>query len=549
MDNQISIGSEARHSECSQAMASQVCFDDVYSKPPVRDDGAKAAVQMKIESQAAAKAGAETPAAEKTLDAKPATNQKQTQDSLSIEQILNGLSDKPVHTRAFADSYGRVTHLALMLSPYAADDVRTNMLGAYKTLFNEMEPDTKFTIVVQNDKDKADVEKVIKDNNVPNPERINFLNPNVGDLTVWARDMMLGMYTPDDPAHTALMHQTTLHSWHANDMQVPAKISDSNPKIILDTEPFIVTDGGDVQTNTKEAFVGYYSVVSSEMKIADALSKDPALKQRVFDFYKQHFGKEVVESDPKDLHFPYKKQPKTDPDDGSFDLVRDPAFQRRELGATKVTEQKALEDLTVLLMSDRLDKPVTVMGRDDPKFPGREFDPATDHMDMGCTPIDDNTFLVGDPSMAKDIIAGMAPKEKDQVEKVLSERAGHAVKLPDSGPFQPHNRDDQSDFDAYAHVLEAKGYKVIRVPHLEPPKAGDPYLSYNNCLMERFEKDGKEIRRVFLPHYGVPKLDEAADKVWKSQGFEVHPIALQALSAEWGALRCVSNWLDRSPRG
>jgi N-dimethylarginine dimethylaminohydrolase len=192
------------------------------------------------------------------------------------------------------------------------------------------------------------------------------------------------------------------------------------------------------------------------------------------------------------------------------------------------------------------------LGRDDPKAPGVEKDPATDHMDMGCTPIDDKTFLVGDPSMARDAIATFTPKERAQLEEVLSKRAGHEVKLPDasaSGPFQPRNRDDQSDFDAYAHILEAKGYKVLRVPHLEPPKDRDPYISYNNCLMERFEKDGKEVRRVFLPHYGIQKLDEAADKVWKSQGFEVHPIPLGALSAEWGALRCVSNWLDRSPRG
>ncbi len=476
----------------------------------------------------------------KATDTAPKAEEK------SLEEILNGLSAPPTHTRAFADSYGRVTNLALMLSPYATDDYRSQMLGAYKTLFTEMEPDTKFNIVVQTDKDQADVEKVIADARVANPNRITFLKPNVGDLTIWARDMMVGMYTPDDPQHTALLHQTTLHSWHLNDMQVPEKISASNPSIVLDTEPFIVTDGGDVQTNTKEAFVGYYSVVSTEMKIAEALSKDPALKTKVFDFYKQHYGSEVVEPAPADLHFPYIKEASKEPNDPSYKLVRDPAFHRDDLGQGKVTEQHALEDLAVKLMSDRLDKPVQVMGRDDPKLPGREMDPATDHMDMGCTPIDDHTFLVGDPSLARQAVASMLPEEKAHLEEVLSKRAGYAVKLNE---FEPHNRDDQNDFDAYAHILEAKGYKVVRVPHLEPPKAGDPYTSYNNCLMERFEKDGKEIRRVFLPHYGVQKLDDMADKVWQSQGFEVHPIPLGALSAQWGALRCVSNWLDRSPRG
>ena len=136
--------------------------------------------------------------------------------------------------------------------------------------------------------------------------------------------------------------------------------------------------------------------------------------------------------------------------------------------------------------------------------------------------------------------------EKEQLVNMLSERAGHPV-----NPLDPAKYDSvkQSDFDAYAHILEGKGYQVLRVPYLEPLDPGDPYFSYNNCLMERFDKDGQPVRRVFLPHYGVQKLDDIADNVWKSQGFDVHPIPLATLSSEWGALRCVSNWIDRSPRG
>jgi len=464
-------------------------------------------------------------------------------DDLSLEQLLNGVSTPMPHTRIFADSYGRVTWLALMISPYVKDEDRTQMLGGYKTLFTEMEPDTKFLIIYQTDQDKADVGKVISDNNVANPERITFLNPNVGDLTIWARDMMVGMYTPDDAAHTALLHQTTLHSWHANDMLVPAKIAAAFPSIVLDTEPFIVTDGGDVQSNTHQAFAGYYSIVSAEMKIADAIARDAALKARVYAYYQRHFGKQIAEPAAGDLHFPYVKQ---DRPDGSYQLVRDPAFKREDAGPGKVTLQHALEDLAIRLFEDRFDKPVQVMGREDPTLPGQEMDPATDHMDMGCTPVDDNTSFVGDPSLAKQAIASMSAIEREALEGLLSRRAGHEVKLP---VFAPHNRDDQSDFDAYVHILEGLGYQVGRVPHLEPPKPGDPYISFNNCLMERFIKDGREIRRVFLPHYNNAKLDDMADAVWKAHGFEVHPIPLWALSSEWGALRCVSNWLDRWPRG
>src|SRR6185369_14318751 len=117
--------------------------------------------------------------------------------------------------------------------------------------------------------------------------------------------------------------------------------------------------GGDTLSNTKESFAGYYSIVSTEMKIADAINKDPALKAKVFDYYKQHYGKD----------------PKPGQNDGSFDLNRDPAFVRQDAGPGKVTEQHALEDLAVQLFSDVFDKPVQVMGRDDPKAPGKEKDP------------------------------------------------------------------------------------------------------------------------------------------------------------------------------
>lgn len=470
-------------------------------------------------------------------------------DAPTLEEILNG-QPETTHTRQLADSYGRVTHLALQLSPYVGGDDRTQLLGAYKTLFTEMEPDTKFTVVVQTNADQADVQQIIKDNNVPDPERITFLNPNVGDLTVWARDQMVGLYTPDDPTHTALLHQTTLHSWHANDMQVPARIAAADPSIILDTEPFIVTDGGDVQSNTKEAFAGYYSIVSTEMKMYDQMTQDATLKGKLFDYYQSRTGNHVVEPDG-DVHFPYKK---IDLGGGVYRLDHDPDFHPLDLGPGKVTEQQMLEDLAVQLFSDRFDKPVTIMGKDNPATPDHIEEPATDHMDMGCTPIDDQTFMVGDPRLAQTLFASMSAEERTQAEAVLSKLNGREIKLDDfgshaRGKFGPHNRNNPADFDEYARLLTSKGYNVARVPHAEPAEDGKPYISYNNCLMERFEKDGQQIRRVFLPQYGIPKLDDYANQVWQSQGFEVHPIPLAALSAEWGALRCTTNWLDRDPRG
>lgn len=142
------------------------------------------------------------------------------------------------------------------------------------------------------------------------------------------------------------------------------------------------------------------------------------------------------------------------------------------------------------------------------------------------TPIDDHTFLVGDPTLTRTLLSGADTKWSGLL-----------------------NRDHPCDFNEYARQLEAKGYEVKRIPHHEPGSLGEPYISYNNCLMERFEKDGREIRRVFLPVYGIEPLDRAACQTWESVGYEVIPLQLSALSSQWGALRCISNWLDRSPQG
>ena len=140
----------------------------------------------------------------------------------------------------------------------------------------------------------------------------------------------------------------------------------------------------------------------------------------------------------------------------------------------------------------------------------------------------------------------MTADEKKQAEAKLSEVAGKPVTLEDYFGPGLRNRDNQEDFESYKRIAERKGLSVTRMPHLEPG-GGLPYISYNNCLMERFEKDGQEVRRVFLPVYGVEKLDNYAIGTWQSKGFEVIPMELGALSAYWGALRCISNWMERSP--
>jgi hypothetical protein len=435
----------------------------------------------------------------------------------ALTRIMAGEAAKTVQ---FADSAGRVQHLALMLSPYVEDDARTQVLDAYKTLFTRMEPDTKFTVVVATDQDRADVQQLIQDAGVQNPERIQLLSPQDANLTVWARDMMIPKFIPGDDSHSALMAQQPLHNWHLSDSTVPQIITDANPSIQLDNEPALVTDGGDVQANTKEAFAGYYSLAATENQLHEGLIGQP-FKEDVIKWYQDKTGKTVIET-PPNTTFPFRFVPMTAPDGTQITRMEDnPDYAMPALKDGQVSDAQMYDDLAVNLFELNLGKPVTIMGRDDVTTPHHE-EPATDHMDMGLTPVDDKTFFVGDPTLTRRLLGNKTPAAW-------------------------FNRDNPDDFNGYAKTLAGKGYNVLRLPHHEPAQNGDPYITYDNCLMERFQKDGQEVRRVFLPVYNIPELDNYATKVWQSQGFEVIPMPLDKLSAEWGALRCISNWLMRSP--
>lgn len=460
------------------------------------------------------------------------------------QRILN---DKTVQ---YADSYGRVKHLAMQLSSYASGETRSQMLNAYKTLFQKMEPDTKFTVVVGSDNDKADVEKVIRDNNISNPERIKFIKPDVGSLTVWARDEMIGMFKPGEESKQALLNQKMLHDWHASDSRVPAYIADQNSNITLDKEPRLVTDGGDTVSNRNDSFVGYYSLAATAKNLQSMAGKSRLMKRQLTKYYENRYSKEVVESGSDDP-FSFKFVPRKVPGEIHaipFTLEKNPDYKTPDLKKGQVDEGQMYEDLAVELFTKQFGKNVTVMGKDDPSTSEMER-PATDHMDMGLTPVDEKTFMLGSPGLMERIVRGMNPEEISQANEILSRAAGKKVDLRE---YTNETRADDSphDFDAYEKKLTDQGYRVVRLPHSEPDWWG-PYITYNNCLMERFDKngDGTEYRRVFLPVYGIDKLDNYAIQAYEKEGFEVIPMRLDALSARWGALRCTTNWLERSPQG
>lgn len=94
-------------------------------------------------------------------------------------------------------------------------------------------------------------------------------------------------------------------------------------------------------------------------------------------------------------------------------------------------------------------------------------------------------------------------------------------------------------FDGVAERLAARGFRVVRVPVLVR-EGGTGFISYTDALFDR-EVDG--TRTVYLPTYALSALDGAAQKLYESEGFVVHPIDAAALRA--GSLGALVDVLAR----
>jgi hypothetical protein len=427
----------------------------------------------------------------------------------------------------FAEPFGKITHLALQLDGEAQGKVRENVFGAWSTLFKTMDPDVRFTVVLESEADKKEVEELLRKNNIQNPERFNLLVADDINITLWSRDQMVGLFSPSDD--TTLLNQTTMRP-HGDDPQIPPRIVEANKGIILDPDKRPVTDGGDEISNSRETFLGYNSLYLTAKNLHDI--EHPAKKHGRCSPFRYNLVTE----------FPKGKEKYQVPD---FYYEENPAYNPYQGFPDEEAQwlSKAKE-----LFEKKYGKPVTVIGADDPSTPEHE-EPATFHIDMGLTPVDDKTMLVGDPRMAIDIIRSLPKSEYDEYNRKLQEELGVEGDVLKS-LIDANTADDpllQHQFDHNADLLRKKGYDIIRMPYLQgPPDVS--WVTYNNCLMESFKReDGTEVRRVFLPTFGLPALDGKAEEIYRSQGFEVIPLHLPALTAWRGAIRCISNILGRSP--
>ena len=189
-----------------------------------------------------------------------------------------------------------------------------------------------------------------------------------------------------------------------------------------------------------------------------------------------------------------------------------------------------------------LGRPVVLVG-------SYEDPPPHDHIDMYLTPLGHGRVLVGDPSLAVQAVDRAPAQELVDAEARFDGTPGRSTY--DGRPFSvaqlvAHNRRISvvGAFDRVAQGLEAVGFVVERIPLLAGGNGSHlPVFTYNNVVME----SDAATSRVLMPTYGLPSLDVAAYQVWRNLGFEVETIATMAIADLEGAVRCVSQVLERAP--
>jgi len=152
----------------------------------------------------------------------------------------------------------------------------------------------------------------------------------------------------------------------------------------------------------------------------------------------------------------------------------------------------------------------------------RESPLAREHVDMYLAVAGPGTLLLGDPRLGL--------KAMDEGED-----------LRRFGRFPREKQLDLAEeYDRIAAGLGEAGFEVKRLPILHA--ADHVILTWTNAVVEK--RGGK--CRVYLPEYGLKRLDRSAQDAWAAAGCEPVPISAEAVIILGGGVRCVTNAVRES---
>lgn len=145
------------------------------------------------------------------------------------------------------------------------------------------------------------------------------------------------------------------------------------------------------------------------------------------------------------------------------------------------------------------------------------------HIGMYLTPLGNGRLAVADPDMGLQMCKKLN----------IAEIGGVAVET-DMACYQP--------FRNVIQLLHEQHIEIVRVPMILTtlPRV---YATYNNAIVE--ERNG--VRRLFMPTYGVPEIDQRAAQIFAEQNIEVIPVRVSKLFKHTGSLRCLVGVIRRRP--
>lgn len=397
----------------------------------------------------------------------------------------------------FPDSCGKIEHMALQLgnvefSKPLPTETQGGLMGVWGQLFQTMAPDTRFSVVCADAQGAAAVRGLVEQTQI-DPARVKVLQaPEQTEMSIWIRDSMLPVRAQD--GHSDILIQDRTYWPGPADNQVAPMLVANNSQLSSKAHPALRIDGGNVLSNNRHTIVGSDSLQHTRERLQELAAQDPANLMQLENFYRQQTGHE--------------------PDAAMWEALPRLVFQN-EFGRS------------VLSIAN---------SRPQPAF----------HIDMTTTPIGDHKFLVGDPGLAIARLQALSPQERAEVNRSMALQAGidsgddlvGKLIQANAGPEQ------QANYDATAQELADAGYEIQRMPALMGLRTtwSLPYLTYNNCMMERYG----DTNKVYLPQYGCEPLDADARKIYADNGYQVVPLQMGAISKLEGAIRCSSYALERS---
>ncbi|PKK89455.1 MAG: hypothetical protein CVV64_14340 [Candidatus Wallbacteria bacterium HGW-Wallbacteria-1] len=182
-------------------------------------------------------------------------------------------------------------------------------------------------------------------------------------------------------------------------------------------------------------------------------------------------------------------------------------------------------------------------GRDVIMLGGRGSEELVCHIDLIFSSLDENRVVLGDPMLTRrllnesfsgDVVDSMAIRETLDIMKVSGIRP--------EGSLQ----DAQIAYGVIRRQLDDLGYKVTALPviHCVDEDEEDYIITYCNVLLD-YRDDGNY---VYMPVYGLDRLDDYAESVFENLGFHVKRVDISRLYQLGGTVRCVTNVMGRRLR-